>query len=427
MTAVARTLMDLIGDPSATLAVTSGTTGLDTRCASEALAIGAVTFCGTQAARWTRQPLAIDPGRVGANLRSFGHLRLGGEGFTGFDALSGFFAASDGWVRTHTNYPWHRERLRRVLGLDDAADRDAVSTAIGSWPAQALEDAVTRAGGIAVRVRTETEFAEQHPVAPLLEVQPGAPRSAVDRRVRVLDLTRVIAGPVATRTLAALGMDVLRVDPPALPEPIGQFLDSAAGKRSAVVDLGAEPALVEELVRECDVVVLGYRPGSMTRLGLDPDDLFRRHPDKVVASLQAWSPLSPWRDRRGFDSIVQAASGIAVREVRADGTPGALSTQALDHSCGYVLAGAVLHALGTGRGARVGTSLSAAAQTLLSLGAGEPDEHGPDDAAHLETVSTPLGELVRARSVWELPGVSSCVVAMGSSPPAWGPTGPGVG
>ncbi|MDQ6714484.1 MAG: CoA transferase, partial [Actinomycetota bacterium] len=407
--------MDLVGDPSPVTEPSTGTTGLDSHCASETLALGAVAFCATQGARWTGQPLAVDPGRVGASFRSFTHLRLGGEGFTGFDALSGFFEAGDGWVRTHANYPWHRERLCRVLGLDESADQRGVAEAIRSWPAQALEDAVTQAGGIAVRVRTEAEYAALLPAAPLLEVTSGARRRELrDRPVRVLDLTRVIAGPVATRTLAALGMDVLRIDPPALPEPIGQFLDSAAGKRSAIVDLAAAPDLVERLVGAADVVVLGYRPGSLHRVGLDPDDLFRRHPDTVVATLQAWPPGSPWQGRRGFDSIVQAASGIAVRESTADGRPGALSTQALDHSCGYLLAGAVLHALASGRGARVTTSLAAAGQALLALGPAEPAESRPDDSPHVETVGTPLGELIRVRSLWELPAVDRSVVAMGS-------------
>ena len=419
MDAVEQTLMDSVGDSSPTIRVRKGTTGLDSRCHSEQLALGAVVFCGTQASRWIGQDLVVDPGRVGASFRSLTHLRLDGESFAAFDPLSGFFEAEDGWVRTHANYPWHRDSLRRVLRLEESAGRAEVVETVRSWSAQDLEDAVVAVGGIAVRMRTAEEFAALIPGAPLLTTLLGASRSPMTRRVRVLDLTRVVAGPVATRTLAALGMDVLRIDPPALPEIPSHYLDSAAGKRSAIVDLGAHAALVTELVNGADVVVSGYRPGSLAHLGLDPAELAERHPDKIVATLQAWPADSPWAGRRGFDSIVQVASGIAHRESGPDARPGSLSAQALDHSCGYVLAGAVLHALNSRRGARVGTSLTAAAQRLLALGAAEPALTVPDDAAHLETVVTPEGQLVRTRSMWERPGVDASVVPLGSSRPTW--------
>lgn len=411
--------MGSVGDSSPSIRIHRGTTGLDSRCRTEELALGAVAFCGNQASRRIAQDLVVDPGRVGASFRSLMHLRLDDEGFSAFDPLSGFFEAEDGWVRTHANYPWHRDSLRRVLRLEESAGRAEVVETVRSWSAQALEDAVVVAGGIAVRLRTADEFAAFVPAAPLLTTSPGATRRVMTRRVRVLDLTRVIAGPVATRTLAALGMDVLRIDPPALPEILSLYLDSAAGKRSAVVDLGADPARVTELVDDADVIVSGYRPGSLARLGLDPDELAERHPDKIVATLQAWPADSPWAGRRGFDSIVQVASGIAHRESGPDTRPGSLTTQALDHSCGYVLAGAVLHALNSRRGARVGTSLTAAAQLLLALGAAEPALTVPDDAAHLETVATPEGQLVRTRSMWEHPGVDASVVRPGSSRPTW--------
>jgi crotonobetainyl-CoA:carnitine CoA-transferase CaiB-like acyl-CoA transferase len=157
--------------------------------------------------------------------------------------------------------------------------------------------------------------------------------------VRVLDLTRVIAGPVATRYLAALGADVLRLDPPHMPELELGLLDTCVGKRLAPVDLRDTP--VEDLLRDADVVVAGYRPGALAAFGLDDAQLAERHPHLVVASLSAWGRTGPWAQRRGFDSLVQAACGIAWAEGR-DGAPGALPVQALDHATGYLLAGAVL-------------------------------------------------------------------------------------
>ncbi|EPH42811.1 putative CaiB/baiF CoA-transferase family protein C7orf10 like protein [Streptomyces aurantiacus JA 4570] len=164
--------------------------------------------------------------------------------------------------------------------------------------------------------------------------------------LRVLDLTRVIAGPVATRTLALLGADVLRVDPPHLPELPDQHADTGFGKRSTALDLAdrADRRAFEDLLAGADVVVTGYRPGTLDRFGLAPEALAERRPGLVVAQLSAWGTTGPWSGRRGFDSLVQAASGIAVTEGAPD-RPGALPAQALDHGTGHLLAAAVLRSL----------------------------------------------------------------------------------
>ncbi|HST65682.1 MAG TPA: CoA transferase, partial [Mycobacteriales bacterium] len=190
---------------------------------------------------------------------------------------------------------------------------------------------------------------------------------------RVLDLTRVIAGPVATRTLALWGAAVLRVDPPGLPEIEWQHLDTGAGKRTTVLDVRSERFAA--LAAEADVLVHGYRPGA-----LDLDPLLAANPSLVVASLSAWGAAGPWAGRRGFDSIVQAASGIALIE-SADGvTPGALPAQALDHSAGYLLAGAVWQLLrrraAEGGGWSVSTSLARVAHELLRLDRSVQPESG---------------------------------------------------
>jgi hypothetical protein len=178
--------------------------------------------------------------------------------------------------------------------------------------------------------------------------------------VRVLDLTRVIAGPVCSRYLGALGADVLRLDPPHLPdlEP-GTPADTLLGKRSAFLDLrdDAGARRLKELLAGSDVVLLGYRPGALARFGLTPEDLADRHPGLVIAQLSAWGFTGPWAERRGFDSIVQAACGIAALEAGADGTPGALPCQLLDHGTGYLTAAAVLDALAEQR-ERGGTHLA---------------------------------------------------------------------
>jgi crotonobetainyl-CoA:carnitine CoA-transferase CaiB-like acyl-CoA transferase len=160
--------------------------------------------------------------------------------------------------------------------------------------------------------------------------------------VRVLDLTRVLAGPVATRNLAQAGAEVLRIDSPHLPEIGWVHLDTGAGKRSTTLDLRSPSgrSTFEDLLDDADIVVTGYRPGSLDPLGLSPEELASRKPGLVVGSVSAWGTEGPWAQRRGFDSIVQAVTGIAMIE-STDGTrPGALPAQALDHSAGHLLSAA---------------------------------------------------------------------------------------
>jgi crotonobetainyl-CoA:carnitine CoA-transferase CaiB-like acyl-CoA transferase len=162
--------------------------------------------------------------------------------------------------------------------------------------------------------------------------------------VRVLDLTRVIAGPVCTRFMAALGADVLRVDPPRHPDiRFGAVADTLLGKRSSLVDFAAPDGLatLHRLLDQADVVVHGYRPGALDLFGLRAEPLAERHPGLVVVYLDAWGYSGPWAGRRGFDSIVQAPSGIAMGESGDGGEPGALPCQLLDHGTGYLAAAAV--------------------------------------------------------------------------------------
>ncbi|GAA2738413.1 CoA transferase [Pedococcus aerophilus] len=296
----------------------------------------------------------VDPRQVAVAFRSDQVLRVDGAAIDGFAPLSGFFAASDGWVRTHANYPHHRARLLRALDLPETAGRQDVAAAVAGRTAQSVEDAVVADHGIAVRVRSVGEWmASEHARAvsthEVLAVTRDGDAGAipVPDRPRVLDLTRVIAGPVATRTLAFVGCDVLRVDSPHLPEIELQHLDTGAGKRSTLIDLHETHARqrFHELLDAADVLVTGYRPGALEVFGLHSDELARSHPGLVVASLSAWTPSGPWGDRRGFDSIVQAATGIAMIESVDGQTPGALPAQALDHATGYLVAAGVLAAL----------------------------------------------------------------------------------
>lgn len=316
----------------------------------------------------------LDPVRVATAVTSERHLRVDGKPVNAWAELSGFWPVADGWVRTHANYPHHRAALLSGLGLAESTTPDELLRHLHKRSGQEVEDLVVAAGGIATVVRREGEATL--PSGPLVDVTRlgEAPAVALDdaarpaHGIRVLDLTRVIAGPVATRTLALWGAEVLRIDSPVCPELPWQHLDTGAGKRSALVDFERERAALDALVARADVVVAGYRPGALDRFGLAPAELAARRPGIIVARVSAWGSSS---DRRGFDSIVQAASGIAWLE-SADGvTPGALPAQALDHSAGYLAAAAVTTALrrrmDEGGSWLVDVSLARVAAELLAL------------------------------------------------------------
>ncbi|MEU6357407.1 CoA transferase [Streptomyces sp. NPDC047072] len=344
---------------------------------------------GARRAGLDRVPrVRVDDGAVAAAFSSERQLLINGRAPVSFAPLSRFWRTADGWVRTHANYPHHRARLLDVLGVPE--DVAAVGAALAERSAAEVEETVYAAGGLAVALRTPEEWAAHAQAAevaqrPLVErerlsgtarVRTFAPVSPAPLMpaagLRVLDLTRVLAGPVATRTLALLGADVLRVDAPALPELADQHADTGFGKRSTTLDLtvGADRRAFEELLGVADVVVTGYRPGALDRFGLSPRALAERRPGVVVAQLSAWGAYGPWGGRRGFDSLVQAATGIAVLEGSAE-RPGALPAQALDHGTGYLLAAEVLRALDEqadeGGSRVVRLALARTAQWLMEL------------------------------------------------------------
>ncbi|MFE6827289.1 CoA transferase [Streptomyces sp. NPDC057690] len=303
----------------------------------------------------------VDDAAVAIAFASERQLLIDGRAPVAFAPLSRFWRTADGWVRTHANYPHHRARLLGALALPEDADAAAVEASLAERSALEVEDTVYAAGGLAVASRTPEEWAAQEQAA-LIAARPLVERGRSDEArvrtfapldggpllpaagLRVLDLTRVLAGPVATRTLALLGADVLRVDAPQLPELPDQHADTGFGKRSTLLDLTTDRRTFEELLATADVVVTGYRPGALDRFGLSPKALAERRPGLVVAQVSAWGAYGPWGGRRGFDSLVQVATGIATVEGSA-GRPGALPVQALDHGTGYLLAAAVLRAL----------------------------------------------------------------------------------
>jgi CoA-transferase family III len=406
-------------------------------CAGSAL-LAAVAF-RSQRGGHGGGSVRLDRSQVAAAFRSERYLRVNDQPFgDGFAPLSRFWRASDGWVRTHANYPWHRAALLRALGC--SGEVDEVAAAIAGHRAPELAELVVAAGGIAAAVRSPAEWAAspQGQAGPLvsggwIDDAPARHRAASTipaDGIRVLDLTRVIAGPVATRYLAALGADVLRIDPPGYPELPLHAVDGLLGKRSALADFGTPDGLriLHELLDGADVLVHGYRPHALDRFGLAPEAIAERHPGLVVVTLSAWGDTGPWGDQRGFDSIVQAATGIALAESADGERPGVLPCQLLDHGTGYLCAAAALGSLAaqmSGGGTHVrALSLTRTSSWLLSQHRCQPGVASADNQSWLSVVESadgpvttvdPPGELDGAALRWSRP-----LTRYGSDPLAWG-------
>ena len=306
-----------------------------------------------------------------AAFRSERYLRVDGRQPPGaWHPVSGFYRAGDGrWIQLHCNFPHHRDGVLRVLGCDGT--REAVTVAVTGWKAAELEDALAAAGLCAGMVRAPDEWqlhSQAQAVAelPLFEIvqigeAPAVAPGSGDRPlsgVRVLDLTRVIAGPVCGRTLAEHGADVLLVTAEHLPSIEVHVMDFGHGKRSARLDLrrADHAERLRSLIRSCDVICQSYRPGALAAHGLSAEELARLRPGIVYVTLSAYSHVGPWRERRGFDSLVQSVSGIAHEGGAAAGLDGPrhLPAQALDHATGYLAAFGAMVALA--RRAREGGS-----------------------------------------------------------------------
>jgi crotonobetainyl-CoA:carnitine CoA-transferase CaiB-like acyl-CoA transferase len=369
-----------------------------------------------------------------------------------WDLIAGTYQCGDGrWVRLHTNFPHHRAGILRVLGC--AYDRAAVATALQSWTAFELEDAAAREGLCATAMRSFAEW-DAHPQGQAIITQPvvkftrigDAPKRGLPPAgrplsgVRVLDLTRVIAGPVCGRMLAAHGADVMNIASPNIPNLPRLVVDTGRGKLSAYLELREKASndRLKELLSQADIFVQGYRPGGLADLGFSPEDAARIRPGIVYVSLSAYGHVGPWSGRRGFDSLTQTASGINYAEAEAAGqtAPKALPCQALDHGSGYLLAFGALTALmrrmQEGGSWHVQVSLGRTGRWIRDLGRVKNGlalnaPTGESAAAFLEDSDSGWGRLrsVRHSAImsetparWDRPSMP-----LGSHPAAWPPIG----
>jgi crotonobetainyl-CoA:carnitine CoA-transferase CaiB-like acyl-CoA transferase len=309
-----------------------------------------------------RQRVRVDLRHAAIESRSERYLRIDGKvPDDHHDDIAGLYRCGDGrWVRLHTNLPHHCSGLLKLLGV--AHDKTAVQRALENWQAEALETAAAQAGLVVTACRSFAEW-DRHPQGravanlPLFRIEkigdaPPQKLATADRPlsgVKVLDLTRIIAGPVCGRTLAVHGADVLLITSLHLASMLPLVIDTGRGKLSASLDLREASAreTLTALLREADIFVQGYRPGAIAGRGFSPQDAARVRPGIIYVSLCAYGEAGPWAARRGFDSLVQNASGLNDAEAEAFGSrePKPLPSQTLDHGTGYLLAFAALSAL----------------------------------------------------------------------------------
>jgi crotonobetainyl-CoA:carnitine CoA-transferase CaiB-like acyl-CoA transferase len=369
------------------------------------------------------QRVSVDMRHAAVECRSERYVRVNGAPTPElWDPLAGAYqCACGGWVRLHTNFRHHREGLLRLLKCQSM--RDAVAGALSSWRAADFETAASEAGMVVAMMRSFEEW-DAHPQAaaiaaePLIKLTrlgdapplPLPPGTRPLEGVRVLELTRIIAGPVCGRTLALHGADVLRVIGANVPTIESLDIDTGRGKRSAFLGLSSveDIARICGLIGEADILVQSYRPGALAARGFGPYELAALRPGIVIASLSAYGTSGPWGGKRGVDSLVQTATGFNAAEAHAGGStePRALPMQILDHASGYLLAAGAICALSKrmreGGSWHAEVSLARTGHWLRELGrvqggVGLPDMSAAEASGYLETSPSGYGSLAAIR------------------------------
>lgn len=447
-----------VGYPAAALAdveLTGGEPALPSSFAVGTIAQASIAATALAAAQFwqlrggSAQRVAVDMRHAVAEFRSERYLRIdGGTAPELWDRIAGIYRCGDGrWVRIHTNFPHHRDGILHLLRCEH--DKDSVAASLQRWSAADFEQAASDAGLVVAMLRTFDEW-DAHPqgqaiaTLPLISIErigdaPPRPLPSGERPlsgIRALDLTRIIAGPVCGRALAAHGADVMLVTAPHLPSIEPLVIDTGRGKYSCQLDLrdAAAQERLGALLQDADVFLQGYRPGGLDELGFSAAELARRYPGIVAVSLSAYGHRGPWSSRRGFDSLVQTASGFNHAEMLAAGAgePKALPAQALDHAAGYLLALGTIAALQRrsieGGSWHVRVSLARTGAWLRSLGRVNngfevQDQQREDIADLLEETDSEFGRLSTVKHAAQLSATPAqwrrAPVALGHDEARW--------
>lgn len=394
------------------------------------------------------QQVSVDAHAAVAAMQSYKFMKIDGQppGAV-MDELTNSYQLKDGrWIYLHCNFPNLAAANCKALGaqLDSASIREQVA----KWDGPALEDAIFANGGVGAFVRSPAEWAASPQgraaaAEPLLSIErigdaPPEPLPRGDRPLsglRVLDLTRVLAGPTCAKNLAEHGADVLKISRPGLADSGVLDLDTGLGKLSAFIDMRDEAQMqtLRELISGCDVFSQAYRPGTLAARGLGPQDVAALRPGVVYVSLNAWGFNGPWSTRRGYDTVVQAANGFAWT---GESTRPAFTTVAQqDYVAGYLMAYGAMCALSRrvseGGSWHVRVSLAACGEWIRGHGllpleqyADCPLQVAPDRVepwlqelpwnGRALTVLGPVTHMSRTPTRWSRP-----VIDTGSSPAAW--------
>ncbi|KAF8633875.1 hypothetical protein AX15_001206 [Amanita polypyramis BW_CC] len=313
----------------------------------------------------------------------------------------------DNYVRLHINFPHHRRGILSILNLPDepGVTREEVAEATRQWNSVDLETKGVSMGVCIGAMRSFEEW-DRHPQAQsLLGVPPvtihkigEAPRRKVGPStrpldgMRVLDLTRAIAGPTAARTLASHGADTLLVTSPNLPSLAYLDPETTLGKRTTQLDLADEKdrTSLRQLIQDCDVFLQTYRPGGLEEKGFGVKELAKQKPGIVCANLTAWGYDGPWKGRKGFDSVLQTATGfnyeegtayqdyLSSRSEAGSFSPRPFPMQSMDYAAGcfltYGINVALAKTITEGGSWEVRVSLAAVGQWIRTFGRRSPEE-----------------------------------------------------
>jgi len=395
------------------------------------------------------QEVAVDMHHAVVECRSERYLRVDGKPPPPqWDAIAGVYRTRDArFVRLHTNFRHHRDAVCTVLNCKP--ERDEVQAALMQWDAEAFETAAYAAGGVVSMMRSHDEWS----ATPQAKALAGLPLIAIEKigdaapkpwpkgdrplaGIRVLDLSRVIAGPVAGRTLAVHGADVLLISSPDLPAIPWLTIDTGRGKLSSYVELKNEQGrgVLRELLAQADIFSQGYRPRAIGSLGFAPEEAARINPGIVYVTLSAYGHAGPWAERRGFDSLVQTSTGFNHAEGQAAGVDGPkeLPAQMLDHATGYFMAFGAMMAKARqsreGGSWHVRVSLAQTGRWLWNLGRvadgfRTEDLKGETVTPLIEEVASGFGPLRSVRHSAQLSKTPAFwarpAMPLGSHPPQW--------
>jgi crotonobetainyl-CoA:carnitine CoA-transferase CaiB-like acyl-CoA transferase len=318
-----------------------------------------------------RQNVGIDVRHAAAGLRSSAYLQRPDADGTfqpvvnrhheAMRAITQPWPTKDGrWVLPHFGLPNLQARMVKLLGCEP--EPTSVAKAVAKWNALDLEAAIDEARVCGGMVRSNAEWLD-HPHGQALAAKPiveilkigdsdAEPLPMGDRPlsgIRALDLTRILAGPMAARTLAEHGADVLMVTAERLPQIPEHVLDTSHGKRSTFLDLAQrqDAARLKALIEGADVFSQGYRPGTMHKLGFGPEEVAALRPGIIYATISCYGADGPFSHRAGWEQVAQTMTGLCHEgrtAARPDG-PALLPAAACDYTTGYLAAYGILLAL----------------------------------------------------------------------------------